>query len=145
MEARGYWGGGRRVSVRVASPVTSVLAEVHGTGSTGRSAMSVPTSGVGGTVTRVLISRNCVGTCGVVSSSGRNIVHMALGCNRNGSRMVANLHEISGPNLHVCSGIRSVPGMVGNLKITVVSASGNVVASERTHGRGINNRILTFV
>lgn len=131
--------------VRVASSVNSVLAEVHGTGSTGRRAIDIPTSGVGGTVTRVLISRNCVGDFGIIRSNGRNVVRVSLGCNPGGSSIVANVHEMSGPNLHVCAGYRSVPGIVGNLNITVLSASGNIVASETTHGTGINNRILTFV
>ncbi len=139
------WDCGRISNVRVASAVTSVLAEVHGTSSTGRSSMSVPTSGMGGTVTRVLLSRKCVADCAMRSSNGRNMVRVILGCNRGGSRVVAKVHEISGPNLHVCAGMRSVPGIGGNLNVTVLSASGNVVASGTTHGTGINNRILTFI
>lgn len=131
--------------VRVASAVTSLLAEVHGTGSTGRSSIRVPTSGLGGSVYRVLISRNCMGGFAIVRSNGRNIVGMALGCASNGAPIVANLHHMSGPNLEVCDGTRSVPGMVGNLNVTVVSASGNIVASHRTEGRRVNNRILTCV
>lgn len=132
--------------VAVDSPVTSVLAEVHGTGATGRSAMSMPTSGVGLTVTGVLLSRKCVTGCSLMRSKTFGAVRVALGCNTSGGRgIVSKLGEVSGPKLHICTGARSVPGMLNKLKATVVSAGGNMMASGRTEGLNMNKRILYFI
>lgn len=133
------------VWVIVASPVTSFLAHVHGTGVMHRRSLRIPTSGAGLRVTGVLGTRNFVGGFSCASSSGRNIVHMFLGCNPGGRHIVANLGHVSGPNLHMCTGANSVPGMLGNLKVTVISASRNIVASGRTETGGVNNRMLTCV
>lgn len=128
-----------------ASPVTSVLAHVHGTGSTCRRGMSVPTSGVGTTILRVLGGRNFVGGIRRVRMRNRRMLHIMLGCNTGHRGIVGNLGEVSGPNLHMCTKRRRLPGILNKLNVTVVSASGNVGASGTTHGRNLNKRILTCI
>lgn len=133
------------VYVGLASPVTSVLAHVHGTGSIGGTAISVPDDGGLIRVTHILRRRNCVRNCSIRSAIPRGALRVALGCNPGGTGIVGNVHHVSGPNLHGCANITSVPHIHNNLNATVVSADRNIVASHSTHGRGINNRVVTCI
>lgn len=77
---------------------------------------------------------------------GRNgALGIALGCNSGGRGMVANVGEVSGPNLHMCTNGRRLPHILNNLKVTMVSASRNIVDSGGTHGLNLNNRIVTCI
>lgn len=136
---------GRMGAVIVASPVTSLLAHVHGTGVIHRRGLRIPTSGVGGRVTRVLGHRNFMHSIRLVRSGGRNVVHVFLGCNSGGRHIVANLGHVDGPNLHMCTGTSRMPHMLGNLKVTLISASRKILASGRTHTGRINKRMLTCI
>lgn len=130
----------------VASPVTSCLAELEGTVVTRRHIMRIPTSGLGGRVAGVLFRGNCVLGCGFMRSNPRNSVGITLGCGPAAGRgTVGYLGHISAPNLHGCANCGSVPEIVGKLNVTVLSASGNMVASGRTSSLGVNNRILYCV
>ncbi len=127
----------------VASPVTSCLAQLEGTVRTAREIIRMPTSGLGGRVAGVLFRGNCVLGCGFIRSNPRNAVGITLGCSSiGGIGTVGGLVHISAPNVHGCANCGSVREIVGKLNVTVVSASGNMVASGRTTSLGVNNRIL---
>lgn len=53
-----------------------------------------------------------------------------------------DVRHIDHPNLHVCGHGSRLPGIVTNLNVTIISASGNIVASHTTHRTNLNNRVV---
>lgn len=131
--------------VDVRSAIKSVLAHVHGTRVTGGMSMTVPDSGLHGSVTSLLIDRNCMtGTIIARRSGGGTALAVRLGCFRNGT-IVRAVRHFDHPNLHRRHNGSTVPAIGRNVNITVMSADRNVVDSHTTHTTNVNNRVITFM